>query len=80
MNYANGLYGLPPQEEKGLKDLKSSVYNNMAVVHMKQGKNDRAITDLKMVCSDLASHLLEVTFLLYLTNVVDRYWNWMEIT
>jgi len=49
LSYANGLYGLPPQEEKALKELKSSTYNNMAVVHIKQGKSDRALTDLKNV-------------------------------
>jgi len=49
MNFANGLYGLPPQQDQALRELKSSVYNNMAVVHLKQGKNDRALTDLKMV-------------------------------
>jgi len=49
LSYANGLYGLPPQEEKVLKELKSSTYNNMAVVHLKQGKNDRALADLKLV-------------------------------
>jgi len=51
LNCANGLYGLPAAEEKTLKELKATIYNNMAVVHLKQGKNDRALSDLQFVLS-----------------------------
>ncbi len=49
LNFANGLYGLAPVEEKQLTELKVSIYNNMSVVHTKQNKNDKALADLKLV-------------------------------
>jgi len=57
LNYANGLYGLSVVDERALKDLKVSVYNNMSLVHQKQGKPDKAIADLNLVLSLDADNL-----------------------
>eukprot|EP01113_Clastostelium_recurvatum_P019095 TRINITY_DN2250_c0_g1_i2.p1 TRINITY_DN2250_c0_g1~~TRINITY_DN2250_c0_g1_i2.p1 ORF type:complete len:364 (+),score=76.22 TRINITY_DN2250_c0_g1_i2:471-1562(+) len=49
LNYLNGLFGLPPAMESKITELKVTVWNNMATVHLKQGKSERAIEKLDKV-------------------------------
>eukprot|EP01112_Ceratiomyxa_fruticulosa_P012329 TRINITY_DN3407_c0_g1_i3.p1 TRINITY_DN3407_c0_g1~~TRINITY_DN3407_c0_g1_i3.p1 ORF type:complete len:355 (+),score=79.80 TRINITY_DN3407_c0_g1_i3:599-1663(+) len=49
LNYLNGLFGLPKELEGQLNELKSTVFNNMATVHLKQGKFERALEEVNTV-------------------------------
>jgi len=49
LNFINGAYGFSTKQEQQVKEMKLALHNNMANVHIKQGKFDRAIQGLNQV-------------------------------
>jgi len=52
LNMINGAYGFSTKQEQIVKEMKLALYNNMANVHIKQAKYDRAIEKLNLVLKE----------------------------